>query len=181
MKPSITPKTRRVVPLRKRLETSTIRADARIAPANAAPATVRPAMDENPESRPVPEISRVAIAAPRPAPPLTPMIWGSARGLRKTDCIWAPERARHAPEAIAVSTLGRRMLQTIEEAIPSPPNRPPSASAAPIPEPPSIRSHTESSRSAVAPAAVISLFLRFMAILTLTKIETSRDFCIFEE
>jgi len=48
----------------------------------------------------------VATAAPRDAPALTPMICGSARGLRKMLCICAPDRANAAPASSAVTVLG---------------------------------------------------------------------------
>ena len=52
------------------------------APADAAAATDIPPV--KPADAPVP--ARTAMAAPRPAPELTPIIWGSARGFLKMAC-----------------------------------------------------------------------------------------------
>lgn len=46
-----------------------------------------------------------------PAPEETPIIWGSANGLRMTPCRMAPDKARFTPTKAATSVRGRRMLQ----------------------------------------------------------------------
>ena len=69
-KPSITPKIRRVVVLCILEETSMTRAELRRAPTKAAETTVNP---DKAAGRELPMI-RVAIAAPVPAPALTPMM-----------------------------------------------------------------------------------------------------------
>ena len=53
----------------------------------------------------------VAMAAPNPAPELTPMICGSASGFLNTACICAPARASRAPDRTAVRVRGIRNSQ----------------------------------------------------------------------
>ena len=101
MNPSITPNTRSVVADRNRADTATTIAAAKAAPRNAAIAT------ENPVKKAaVLPMTIVAIAAPSPAPPLTPMMCGSASGFRNTACICAPLVASAPPAINAVNTLG---------------------------------------------------------------------------
>ena len=69
----------------------------------------------------------VAMAAPSPAPPLTPMMCGSASGLRNTACICAPLAASAPPAIIAVSARGTRSFHSTapvaHETPPPPTNR----------------------------------------------------------
>ena len=53
------------------------------------------------------------VVAAVPAPAETPMVPGSARGLRMTDCSSAPEADRDAPIMIANSSRGRRRFITM--------------------------------------------------------------------
>ena len=119
MNPSMTPNTSSVVADRNRAETRTTRAAARNAPRKAASATVKPVKKPVETPRAI-----VAMAAPSPAPPLTPMMCGSASGLRKTACICAPDRASAPPARTAVSTLGTRSFHStapVAHEIPPPP------------------------------------------------------------
>ena len=122
MKPSITPNTNSVVTDRNRAETATTSAAATKAPRNAATATVNPVK----KAADVPS-AIVAMAAPSPAPPLTPMMCGSASGFRNTACICAPLAAKAPPAMTAVSTLGtrsfHRMAPSAQEKPPPPTRR----------------------------------------------------------
>ena len=55
------------------------------------------------------KMSKMVVAAV-PAPADTPMVPGSARGLRITDCSSAPEAESEAPISSASSRRGRRRL-----------------------------------------------------------------------
>ena len=83
MNPSITPKMSNVVVLWNFEATVTTSMEVSSAPRKAAVATVNP---DQASGSDVP-MSRVAIAAPVPAPALTPIMCGSASGLRNTLCI----------------------------------------------------------------------------------------------
>ncbi len=50
----------------------------------------------------------IQIATPTKAPPDTPKVYGSTRGLRKTVCIMIPEAPRRAPTDNAIRVRGRR-------------------------------------------------------------------------
>jgi hypothetical protein len=52
-------------------------------------------------------------AAPNAAACAIPSVKGEPRGLRRTDCITAPETASPAPATIAVSTWGSLILKII--------------------------------------------------------------------
>ena len=104
IKPSKIPNTSKVLPLCNLPAARMMATEITPAPKKAAADTDKPAS----KPPPTPAISKVAIAAPSPAPALTPMICGSARGLRKTACICAPESARAAPASSAVATRGIR-------------------------------------------------------------------------
>ena len=111
-KPVITPKMSRVSALPVFPDTYMTSRDVSNAPAAAETAMVSPAAAPAPPAR-------VTAAAPRPAPELTPIIWGSARGFLKTACICAPARARAAPDTAAVTARGiRRSLNTSAGASP---------------------------------------------------------------
>ena len=60
--------------------------------------------------------SRMAMAAPSPAPDAVPSTNGSANGLRSSPWNVAPARASPAPTTIAVRTRGRRSSQTMVSA-----------------------------------------------------------------
>ena len=100
MKPSIIPNMRRVLALWNFFEARRMISAEAIAPTEAARATDRPPEGEMADI--------VAIAAPRDAPALTPIMWGSAKGFLKMLCIWVPDRARAAPARSAVATRGAR-------------------------------------------------------------------------
>lgn len=104
MKPSITPKIRSVVAFLNFFDAARITMAAARAPRNAAPAVDMPGsvFPENPARPP----SMVAMAAPKAAPELTPIMCGSARGFRSTLCIWAPASERAAPASMAVAMRG---------------------------------------------------------------------------
>ena len=106
MKPSITPTSRRVFPLRTLEDAVTIRNEAAAAPMKAAMAMLSPPGTMVPAP---PASTMVATAAPVPAPALTPIMCGSASGFRKMACIWAPAAERAPPARIAVRTRGMRI------------------------------------------------------------------------
>ena len=54
-----------------------------------------------------------ANAAPADAPEDTPSTYGSAMGLRTTDCMTAPQTDSPAPVRTAIRMRGMRMLQTM--------------------------------------------------------------------
>ena len=83
MNPSITPKISSVVAFLRFRATVATRIEVSSEPAKAAAATVSPDSAAGSEA----PIRRVAAAAPVPAPALTPMMCGSARGFLKTLCI----------------------------------------------------------------------------------------------
>lgn len=140
MKPSITPNMRSVVAPCILDATRITSADVRIAPTNAAVTTVSP---DNAAGNDVP-ISKVATAAPVPAPALTPIMCGSASGFLKRPCIWSPARDRDAPASKAVSIRGSLSFKNITE------------SGTPNPAPPTIRSAVASA-STKMPATIVFL------------------------
>ena len=89
-----------------------------MSPAPAVPAMIFPAMSPAP-ALPAGDVilwnilapASVAMAAPNPAPELTPMICGSASGFLNTACICAPARASRAPDRTAVRVRGIRNSQ----------------------------------------------------------------------
>ncbi len=56
--------------------------------------------------------SMMASTPPKEAPADTPAISGLTRGLRKTPCMAAPERARPMPQRTTVKIRGRRTIST---------------------------------------------------------------------
>ena len=109
--PSITPKISSIVAPRNLDATNITRKEVSNAPMKAAETMVRP---ESAAGRDVP-IKRVAAAAPVPAPALTPMMCGSASGLRNKLCIWRPASARDDPASNAVSILGSLSFRNMAE------------------------------------------------------------------
>jgi hypothetical protein len=97
------------------------------APAPAPIATPHSGSSSEPPSAPSQSISR----APTDAPPDRPSTYGSASGLRVSNCINAPASAKAAPAPKPASTRGTRIFQRISGvAQPIPTNRPTTPTAA---------------------------------------------------
>lgn len=56
-------------------------------------------------------------AAPKDAPDATPVVYGSARGLRMSDCMTAPPTANPAPQTTPMIARGTLYCQTTSSAI----------------------------------------------------------------
>lgn len=105
IKPSITPKISKVPAPANFLDAAIMVMAVAAAPMNAAPAM------DNVDVMPPVIPHKVAMAAPRLDPALTPMICGSASGLRNMLCICKPARASDAPARIEVMQRGIRRNQ----------------------------------------------------------------------
>ncbi len=82
---------------------------------NAAPSTAASTIDQPPATKTAGKTPEAIVinATPKLAPELTPRIYGSASGLRKSVCISKPATDSEAPATTAVMALGSRKFRII--------------------------------------------------------------------